>query len=150
MEVLVRFINSNEANKYLWICSKKINASMNRIILLITVAFTICCSCSQTKHESIQNPDQFPVAIDLTKKKDSFQYFSIADTSYSKYALPGHFKKPSKWIKADEERKGMLGDWYGGTYPDSFDLQDALALIDTATDMSFGSAKSWCIKNYKQ
>ena len=44
----------------------------------------------------------------------------------------------------------MLGDWYGSSYPDTFDLQDALALIDTATDLSFRSAKSWCIKNYKQ
>jgi hypothetical protein len=96
-----------------------------------------------------QLTDSLPMTIDLTKGKDTFSYFSFIDTNFSKYQLPRQFSKSKKWLKADEERKGMLGDWYGDSYPDTFDLQDALFLIDTAKDMSFGSAKSWCIKNYQ-
>ena len=91
-----------------------------------------------------------PTTIDLIAGHDTFYYFSFVDTNFSKYKLPYSFKKPNKWLKADEERKGVFGDWYGRSYADTFDLQDALALIDTATDMSFGSAKSWCIKNYQK
>jgi len=86
----------------------------------------------------------------IKNSRDTFQYFSIVDTNYAKYSLPGNFTKPKNWTNADKERKGELGDWYGHPFPDTFDLQDALALIDTATDMSFGSSKSWCIKNYHQ
>ncbi len=87
--------------------------------------------------------------LDLTEKRDTFTYFTIADTNFTKYKLPDNFKKPKNWKKADEERTGFLGDRYGNKYPDTFNLQDALAIIDTATQLSqIGSAKSWCIKNY--
>lgn len=90
-----------------------------------------------------------PITIELKKGKDTFHYFSIIDTNLYKYKLPKKFTKPKNWLKADEERKGSLGDWYGGSYSKTFGIQDALNLIDTATDLSFGSAKSWCIKNYE-
>jgi hypothetical protein len=64
--------------------------------------------------------------------------------------LPNQFKKPVNWLKADENRKGVMGDWYVRPFPKDFTIEDALALIDTTTDMSFGAAKSWCIKNYRQ
>jgi len=114
--------------------------------ILILTSFYSCGQTTTTKKKT----EPIPTTIELTAGRDTFKYFSIVDTNYSKYKLPDKFKKPKKWLKADEERKGMLGDWYGGSYSDTFDLQDALALIDTATDMSFGSAKSWCIKNYQQ
>ncbi|WP_423149754.1 hypothetical protein [Rubrolithibacter danxiaensis] len=89
--------------------------------------------------------------IDLTIKRDTFQYFSILDTNFHKYQLPDNFKKPKKWIKVDKERTGFLGDWYGNKYSDTFGLKDALAIIDTATQLSqIGSAKSWCINNYQK
>lgn len=116
--------------------------------IILLLAFSIC-SCGQTKQKKSKAKILTPTTIELPKPKDTFQYFSIADTNYSSYTLPAHFTKPKKWLQADKDRKGMLGDWYGGSYPDSFNLQNALALIDTATDMSFGSAKSWCIKNYQ-
>ena len=124
---------------------------MIKFILTISVSITCFCSCEQTKMSKKENQltDTLPTTIELTKGKDTFSYYSIIDTNFSKYQLPKHFSKPKKWLKADEERKGMLGDWYGGSYPDTFNLQNALSLIDTAKDMSFGSAKSWCIKNYK-
>jgi hypothetical protein len=87
--------------------------------------------------------------LDLTTKRDTFDYFTLADTNFAKYKLPDNFKKPKNWQKTDKERTGFLGDVYGNNYPDTFDLQDALAIIDTATQLSqIGSAKSWCIKNY--
>jgi len=114
----------------------------------LLLAFSVC-SCGQTKQKQTKAKIATAATVYLQQQKDTFQYFSIADTNYSKYTLPTHFVKPKKWLQADKDRKGMLGDWYGGSYPDNFNLQNALALIDTATDMSFGSAKSWCIKNYQ-
>ncbi|GAB2842976.1 hypothetical protein [Ferruginibacter profundus] len=116
--------------------------------IILLLAFSTC-SCGQTKQKYSKAKISTPITIELHKPKDTFQYFSFADTNYSSYTLPTRFTKPKKWLQADKDRKGMLGDWYGGSYPDSFNLQNALALIDTATDMSFGSAKSWCIKNYQ-
>ncbi len=88
--------------------------------------------------------------LDLTIKQDTFSYFIIVDTNYSKYELPNKFKKTKKWVKADKNRSGYLGDRYGNKYSDTFDLQDALVIIDTATHLSLiGSAKSWCINNYQ-
>jgi hypothetical protein len=88
---------------------------------------------------------------DLTVKQDTFTYFSIIYTNYAKYQLPYNFSKPKNWEKADNERTELLGEIYGNKYPDTFDLQDALAIIDTATQLSqIGSAKSWCIKNYQK
>lgn len=123
---------------------------MTRYITIFILVFTSFYSCDQQKNKITINSQQSLTTIELTKGRDTFKYFSFIDTNYSKYSLPDNFQKPKKWIKADEQRKGMLGDWYGGSYPDTFNLQNALALIDTATDMSFGSAKSWCIKNYRR
>ncbi|UAY50935.1 hypothetical protein [Ferruginibacter albus] len=105
---------------------------MTKLLILSILLISSVCSNGQEKQQ----------------KKDTFIYFSIIDTNYSKYALPTYFVKPEKWLQADKERKGEMGDWYGDTYPDGFNLQNALALIDTAKDLSFGAAKSWCIKNY--
>jgi hypothetical protein len=123
---------------------------MTRYLTTYILILTSLCSCEQTTIKQKKNSQTPTTTIELTKGRDTFQYFSIIDTNYSKYSLPNNFKKTKKWVKADEERKGMLGDRYGGSYSDTFYLQNALALIDTATDMSFGSAKSWCIKNYIQ
>lgn len=122
---------------------------MTRHLTIYILILTSFCSCVQTTSTK-KKVEQVPTTIELTTGLDTFKYFSIVDTNFSKYKLPDNFKKPEKWLKADEARKGMLGDWYGGSYDDTFNLQNALALIDTATDMSFGSAKSWCIKNYQQ
>lgn len=122
---------------------------MTRHLTIYILILTSFCSCVQTTSTK-KKVEHVPTTIELTTGLDTFKYFSIVDTNFSKYKLPDNFKKPEKWLKADEARKGMLGDWYGGSYDDTFNLQNALALIDTATDMSFGSAKSWCIKNYRQ
>ena len=63
--------------------------------------------------------------------------------------MPHFFKKSSNWIKADRERKSWTGDAYGSPYPDSFNLHNALTIIDTALELyTLGMAKSWCIKHY--
>ena len=89
--------------------------------------------------------------LDLIVKRDTFEYFTIYDTNFVKYKLPEKFKKTKNWEKADEKRKSYLGDYYGNKYADTFDLQDILAIIDTATQCSeVCSAKSWCITNFSQ
>lgn len=45
--------------------------------------------------------------LDLTVKRDTFTYFAIPDTNFTKYKLPDSFKKPKHWEKADEERSGL-------------------------------------------
>lgn len=123
---------------------------------MIKQAVTICLiliivySCETSKPNTIETKNTLQASVELTQVRDTFQYFLIFDTNYSKYTLPKYFKKPKKWLTADKDRKEMSRDWYGGSYPDSFKLHNALALIDTATDLSFVSAKSWCIKNYDQ
>jgi len=81
--------------------------------------------------------------------KDTFQYFSVVDTTINQYKLPDNFVKPKKWN--DTEKSRTEHEFYGGTYPDTFDLKDALAAIDTAKNFwTVCAAKSWCIKNYNQ
>lgn len=81
--------------------------------------------------------------------KDTFDYFSLVDTSFNKYALPDNFVKSKKWHDAEKARTEH--EFYGGTYPTSFKLQDALATIDTAKNfLTVCATKSWCLKNYNQ
>jgi hypothetical protein len=129
---------------------KVLPAIMPRLRIIYLFILTNIYSCGQTiKTKQTSNPSV--TSTDVSIRRDTFKYFSIADTNFSKYALPDKFKKPPKWIKADEERKGMLGDPYGSSYPDTFKLTDALEIIDTAIQLSeIGSAKSWCIHNYRQ
>ncbi|MFN8697977.1 MAG: hypothetical protein ACK5XQ_01500 [Flavobacteriales bacterium] len=106
---------------------------MNRLLLTIILILSSGLAVAQT------DPDS-------TIKRDTFSYFTIVDTNIIKYRLPVNFKKPKNWNNADKKRTEFFGDMYGNTYPDTFDLQDALAIIDTATQLSqIGSAKSWCI-----
>jgi len=46
--------------------------------------------------------------IVIPEKKDTFEYFSIADTNYSEYCLPATFKKSAKWKAADAERNAQI------------------------------------------
>lgn len=81
--------------------------------------------------------------------KDTFDYFVIPDTNYQKYRLPDSFDKPINWKKAEKLREQR--EFYGNTYSDTFDLQEALANIDTATFLwDLAKSKSWCLKNYDQ
>ena len=80
--------------------------------------------------------------------EDTFDYFILADTNLRKYALPKAFEKPEKWKEAEKSRKDF--ERYGNSYSDTFNLEDALSIIDTAKDFgSIMSAKSWCINNYE-
>lgn len=89
-------------------------------------------------------------SINILVKRDTFQYFTILDNDTTKYKLPTSFKKPVNWQKADQSRKGFFRNWYG-SYNDSFNLKQVLAIIDTAIDLSqIQSAQSWCIDNYFQ
>ncbi len=89
-------------------------------------------------------------SINILVKRDTFQYFTILDNDTGRYKLPANFKKPANWQKADQSRKGFLRNWYG-SYNDSFNLKQVLAIIDTAIDLSqIESAQSWCIDNYFQ
>ena len=89
------------------------------------------------------------VSIVQYVSKDTFTYFSIIDSNYTRYALPTEFVKPEKWKKADEGRKKI--ERYGNQIPDSFNLQTVLSIIDSEKDFpTFLSAKSWCLKNYQE
>ncbi|HCS19169.1 MAG TPA: hypothetical protein DIW47_01165 [Bacteroidetes bacterium] len=79
---------------------------------------------------------------------DTFHYFSIHDTSVKPYCLPDNFRKPEKWVEKENSR--IEYELYGGVYNDTFDLQDALEVIDSARNFeTICSAKSWCLKNYQ-
>lgn len=81
--------------------------------------------------------------------KDTFIYFTIVDTAFSKYTLPKKFTKPGKWLKADKQNKEW--NWYGASYGDTFKLQMALDIIDKDSLLyHIGQAKSWCLKNYRE
>ena len=78
--------------------------------------------------------------------RDTFMYFTLVDTVLSAYRLPVQSNKPDSWLRAEAERKDH--EWYGNSFPDTFDLEDALATIDTATGLwAIASAKSWCIRH---
>jgi hypothetical protein len=80
--------------------------------------------------------------------KDTFEYFTVVDTNVIKYQLPKAFKKPTYWEKADKDR-ASFGILSGREYPDTFELKDALTIIDTAKQYyQVRIAESWCIKNY--
>lgn len=79
--------------------------------------------------------------------KDTFDYFAIADTNYIKYSLPTDFEKPDNWKKAEKSREKF--EFYGNSYSDTFSLQVAFSIIDTAKDFgTIMSARSWCLDNY--
>lgn len=85
----------------------------------------------------------------LTLKQVSFLYFSMSDTNVQSYHLPENFVKPKKWVDAEKSR--FDHEFYGGTYPKTYELEDALSAIDTAKNFStVCAAKSWCLHNYEQ
>lgn len=84
-------------------------------------------------------------------RKDTFNYFTIVDTNYSKYTLPQEFRKPKEWKKADKSRKEPYVSLYCGPYTDTFNLEDVMEIIDTTTNLSLlGAAETWCIHHYRQ
>lgn len=110
---------------------------MNQYLIAILFLATSCPAMAQTSPSKSGN-------------RDKSVYFSIADSNFVLYQLPDSFKKPENWQKADKERSESQIEWYGNSYPDTFDLQDALAIIDTAIEfLQLRSAKSWCLKNYQ-
>jgi len=130
---------------------KKLLIKIINTILIIMLCPTI--SSGQKKTVKKNQLDSITPLIKQPKNyhKDTNTYFTIKDTNFSKYSLPDIFTKPKNWIKVEESRNGELGEWYGNTYSDSFNLQDALNTIDNEKELSkICSAKSWCLKNYKQ
>jgi hypothetical protein len=126
-----------------------ISTIVNSASYLLIMALVALLGCQE--HTMPKNKNDVTTPVVKSKNiNDTFNYFSIIDTSFGQYKLPDSFYKPKKWLKADENRKLKFGDWYGAPYSDSYRLRDALALIDTANTLSFGSAKSWCMKNYHQ
>jgi len=80
--------------------------------------------------------------------EDTFDYFILIDTNYNNYSLPTAFEKPKNWKEEEKSRKDF--ERYGNSYSDSFNLEDALSIIDTAKDFgTIMSAKSWCLDNYE-
>jgi len=79
---------------------------------------------------------------------DTFDYFTIVDTNYSKYTLPIQFDKPKSWKEAEKSRIDF--ERSGNRYPDTFHLENALSIIDTAKSfINIMSAKNWCLDNYE-
>ncbi|HSQ43931.1 MAG TPA: hypothetical protein VLM16_02980, partial [Ginsengibacter sp.] len=89
---------------------------MTKHATLYILFLIVQCAYGQNAQKTKQNGQTLPITIDVTKGRDTFQYFSRIDTNYNTYKLPNNFTKPKNWRKADDERKGLLGDWYGGTY----------------------------------
>ena len=120
---------------------------------LLTIIFTsICISVFGQKKRTIAKSSidsLTSISEIIGVGKDTFHYFSVVDTNINQYRLPNNFIKPKKWIEAEKSRTDY--EFYEGSYPDTFDLQDALAAIDTAKNFwTVCDAKSWCLKNYNQ
>lgn len=119
---------------------------MKNIYSIITAGF-ILFNLSSITNFRIKHLDMMSTVHASTG--DTFKYFILPDTNLSLYTLPVKFKKPDNWLKAEEQRS--IFEHYGSAYPDSFELQDVLEIIDTCTEFDeIRKAKSWCIKNYQQ
>ncbi|MCD6065982.1 MAG: hypothetical protein K0S33_808 [Bacteroidetes bacterium] len=87
----------------------------------------------------------------MLTNKDTFEYFTIADTNYSAYRLPTVLNKPQTWKKRDAERMGPLGNSYLVTYTDTLNLEKVLQILDGEKEFyQICAAKSWCNNHYKE
>lgn len=106
------------------------------------------CGWSQVRILTPEALDSLPkLESFMGEQRDSFEYFTLADTAYSLYRLPQTFSKPEPW----KNRETATFKMYEGTYPENFTLKDALAVIDKEKDFwKICCAKNWCAQHYKE
>ena len=82
---------------------------------------------------------------------DTFKYFTLIDTNIALYRLPKQFVKPLKWLQADTNWNARFSLGYRQAYPATFNLTQALAMIDTAKEFDhILMAKTWCVDHYAE
>lgn len=132
---------------------------MKKLILPLLLIIAVCnipSNCFAQKDtividgiKVLYSPDSERPTIKTFAIEDTFAYFSLVDTNYNRYALPATFAKPNKWLEAEKAR--IEREHCGNVYPETFNLETVLSIIDTALDFGrIRSAKSWCLKNYEQ
>lgn len=123
---------------------------MKRLLFLPSFCLSLLVQAQQkvttiTAAEVEAMPTLFPVG----EARDSFEYFTVTDTAYSRYRLPQTFSKPARWQKWEEQNQQW--ELYPGTHPETYTLKDALQTIDNKQDLGkLQSAKSWCRKHYHE
>jgi hypothetical protein len=117
---------------------------MKRLIHIFVLLAPLISFGQMNDSVAIKSVEKIEFAIE-----DTFDYFTLIDTNFSRYTLPTDFEKPENWKKAEKSREDF--ERYGNSYSDTFNLDDALSIIDSAKDFgTIMSAKSWCIDNYEK
>jgi hypothetical protein len=112
----------------------------------LIVSFLLMISCSPSKTNCAMPTEPLE---EIRAVKDTFKYFTLTDTNLTSYRLPKSFVKPQKWLKADTNWNARFSLGYRQAYPSTFDLKQALAMIDTAKEFDHVlMAKTWCVDHY--
>ena len=114
----------------------------------LIISFLILSSCAPSKSNYAVPTVLFE---DERTVKDTFKYFTLTDTNLAIYRLPKQFVKPLKWLQADTNWNARISLGYRRVYPSTFDLKQALAMIDTAKEFDhILMAKTWCVDHYAE
>ena len=114
----------------------------------IIFLFVLLSSCAPSKTNYTMPTEHLE---EVRTVNDTFKYFTLADTNLAIYRLPKQFVKPQKWLKADTNWNARFSLGYRQAYPTTFDLTQALAMIDTAKEFDhILMAKTWCVDHYAE
>jgi hypothetical protein len=120
---------------------------MMKLLLPIFLVFTLsACAPSKSNYAMPTEPLE-----EIRTVKDTFKYFTLTDTNIALYRLPKQFVKPLKWLQADTNWNARFSLGYRQAYPSTYDLKQALAMIDTAKEFDhILMAKTWCVDHYAE
>lgn len=114
----------------------------------IIFLFVLLSSCAPSKTNYTMPTEHLEVVRTV---KDTFKYFTLSDTNVALYRLPKQFVKPLKWLQADTNWNARISLSYRQAYPTTFNLTQALAMIDTAKEFDhILMAKTWCVDHYAE
>ena len=104
------------------------------------------CAPSKTNYSQARDYEE-----EILIRQDTFKYFTLTDTNLDMYRLPKQFVKPLKWLQADTNWNARFSLSYRQAYPTTFNLTQALAMIDTAKEFDHVlMAKTWCVDHYAE
>ena len=114
----------------------------------LIVSFILLSSCAPSKTNYTMPTEHLE---EVRTVKDTFKYFTLSDTNVALYLLPKQFVKPLKWLQADTNWNARFSLGYRQAYPTTFNLTQALAMIDTAKEFDhILMAKTWCVDHYAE
>jgi len=119
------------------------------VFFLLMFGFYGCRSHERTAY-TVADVSHLPIITKpVNMVNDSNEYFTVKDSSVSRYSLPKNFIKPGKWAKRENQSKALGFEFYGNSFSDSTKLKEVLKIIDLEKDFpKVCSAKSWSLKNY--